>query len=59
MTLEDYIPFIKEYNVGSEGTSGWIWWQTKEGHWESKGYACDTIEESLEKLMAYVEENDL
>lgn len=57
--MEEYVPFIKKYNIGLEGSSCW-WWRldNETGVWESKGYAADTIEESLELLKGFIERKE-
>jgi hypothetical protein len=56
--LEQYIKFIKDRKVGLEGTSCWCWYETN-GRWESKGFACDTIEESLNLLEQFIYEGGI
>lgn len=55
--FEDYIDFIKEHSIGLEGSSTWMWYKNESGIWESKGYAADTIEQSLFMLKQYIDNN--
>ena len=52
--MVDWFEFIRKHNVGMEGTSVWIWWDTGEGNWKSVGFAKGTLEESLSTLHDYM-----
>ena len=52
--MENYLDFIQKYNVGVEGTSVWMWKQSREGTWFCVGFAKDTVEESLQTLQEWI-----
>ena len=56
--MDQYIKFIKEHKVGLEGSSCWCWYR-KGDHWECKGFAKGTIEESLNLLEQFIYERGI
>lgn len=59
--MDRYIELIQKYSVGLEGSSCWIWYEKEKGSkkWESKGYAYESIGQSLEALEQFIYEEGL